>query len=415
MQAYVIYMIILLSMNAQTEQPPAPGAPQPGQSQAEEYRRLLAIFQSALRDVVESPRQDDATGKLFQDATQPARIARFMELVRDHPADHEAVDALVWVSKMSPWPPSEPQTREGDEARSILARDHILSPRISIALPGVLETASGSESAERLYREALAHSPHRDVQGRACFWLALYLKGQAGWIRELKMEVGNKVRAPGARDARFLVRKRWGEAALERLEKKNPEFVAGEAEALFERALAKYADVSAFGYTDSLGSIGEAARTELRSIREFAVGQVAFEIEGEDIDGKRFKLSDHLGRVVVLTFSGNWCGPCRAMYPHERRMVERLKDKPFVLLSVNTDHDKATLRKAIAGGEITWRCWCDGGTTGPITTKWLVKEFPATYVVDHKGVIRFKDLRDKPLDEAVDQLLDGVRASPVGK
>jgi hypothetical protein len=37
-----------------------------------------------------------------------------------------------------------------------------------------------------------------------------------------------------------------------------------------------------------------------------AVGQVAPEIEGEDIDGRRFKLSDYRGKVVVLDFWGNW-------------------------------------------------------------------------------------------------------------
>jgi hypothetical protein len=31
-------------------------------------------------------------------------------------------------------------------------------------------------------------------------------------------------------------------------------------------------------------------------------------------------------------------------------------------------------------------------------------------VLDHKGVIRFKDLREKPLDEAVDQLLAELAA-----
>ena len=35
-------------------------------------------------------------------------------------------------------------------------------------------------------------------------------------------------------------------------------------------------------------------------------GQPAPEIEGEDIDGKRFKLSDYRGKVVVLDFWGNW-------------------------------------------------------------------------------------------------------------
>ena len=38
----------------------------------------------------------------------------------------------------------------------------------------------------------------------------------------------------------------------------------------------------------------------------FAIGSEAPEIEGEDIDGVRFKLSDFRGRVVVLDFWGDW-------------------------------------------------------------------------------------------------------------
>jgi cytochrome oxidase Cu insertion factor (SCO1/SenC/PrrC family) len=37
-----------------------------------------------------------------------------------------------------------------------------------------------------------------------------------------------------------------------------------------------------------------------------AVGKVAPDIVGEDIDGKEFKLSDYRGKVVVLDFWGNW-------------------------------------------------------------------------------------------------------------
>jgi hypothetical protein len=36
------------------------------------------------------------------------------------------------------------------------------------------------------------------------------------------------------------------------------------------------------------------------------VGLAAPEIEGEDIDGVRFKLSDYRGKVVVLDFWGDW-------------------------------------------------------------------------------------------------------------
>jgi len=36
------------------------------------------------------------------------------------------------------------------------------------------------------------------------------------------------------------------------------------------------------------------------------VGMTAKEIEGEDIDGKQFKLSDYRGKVVLLDFWGHW-------------------------------------------------------------------------------------------------------------
>ena len=37
-----------------------------------------------------------------------------------------------------------------------------------------------------------------------------------------------------------------------------------------------------------------------------AVGTRAPEIEGEDLSGRPFRLSDYRGKVVVLDFWGNW-------------------------------------------------------------------------------------------------------------
>jgi hypothetical protein len=44
----------------------------------------------------------------------------------------------------------------------------------------------------------------------------------------------------------------------------------------------------------------------LNVARGTQVGALALEIEGEDIDGKRFRLSDYQGKVVLLDFWGNW-------------------------------------------------------------------------------------------------------------
>ena len=95
------------------------------------------------------------------------------------------------------------------------------------------------------------------------------------------------------------------------------------------------------------------------------------------------------------------------MYPHERSLVKRLEDKPFALLGINSDVDKEELKKAMEKEHITWRSFWNGpeGTRGPISTKWNVHGWPTIYVVDAKGVIRFKNVRGEAMDKAVDKLL----------
>ena len=64
--------------------------------------------------------------------------------------------------------------------------------------------------------------------------------------------------------------------------------------------------------------------------------------------------------------------------------------------------------------QITWRSWWDGGgTDGPIATLFGTSSgWPTIYVLDHKGVIRYKNVRGEALDEAVDTLLEERSSDP---
>ena len=93
------------------------------------------------------------------------------------------------------------------------------------------------------------------------------------------------------------------------------------------------------------------------------------------------------------------------MYPHERSLVKKLEGKPFALLGVNSD-PKDRLKQVLKKENMTWRSWWDGGnTSGPIATQWNVSGWPTIYVLDHKGVIRYKEVREKAMDDAVESLL----------
>jgi Thioredoxin-like len=98
------------------------------------------------------------------------------------------------------------------------------------------------------------------------------------------------------------------------------------------------------------------------------------------------------------------------MLPHEKELVERLKNEPFALVAVNSDGDAETLRKILKEQGIGWRNAVDGGTDGPWATRWNVQGWPTIYVLDAKGVIRYRDVREQEMDRAVDALLREAKA-----
>ena len=95
------------------------------------------------------------------------------------------------------------------------------------------------------------------------------------------------------------------------------------------------------------------------------------------------------------------------MYPHERSLVEKLADKPFALIGVNSDKDLDEIRETVKEKNLTWRSFWNGpkGTSGPISTEWKVQGWPTIYLLDAEGRIRFKNLRGEELDSAISKLL----------
>src|SRR5262245_20252956 len=99
------------------------------------------------------------------------------------------------------------------------------------------------------------------------------------------------------------------------------------------------------------------------------------------------------------------------MFPHERSLVKRMEGKPFALIGVNSDKDKNYVKKENEKESITWRSfWCgEEGTSGPIPTQWNVRGWRTLYYIDHKGVIRGKNVRnEKEIDELLDKLVEAA-------
>ena len=129
-----------------------------------------------------------------------------------------------------------------------------------------------------------------------------------------------------------------------------------------------------------------------------------------DLNGEPMRLSDYRGKVVVLVFSGDWCGICRSDYPYERLLLDLYANWPFALLGVDSSNTQDAALTAKTRERLTFRSWWDGGgtsnTRGPIATEWNVVGWPAVYVLDERGVIRFVDLQKEDLLKAVREVFN---------
>jgi peroxiredoxin len=135
------------------------------------------------------------------------------------------------------------------------------------------------------------------------------------------------------------------------------------------------------------------------------LGQIAPDIEGPDLDGMPFKLSDHRGRAVLVVFWGHWCSLCRDEYASLRALAGRQSGRPFVMLGVNSDSDRETARRAAREHALPWRSWRDGDISGQVARTWEVQGWPTFYLLDENGAVRARNVRGPELERAVEEVL----------
>jgi thiol-disulfide isomerase/thioredoxin len=334
-------------------------------------------------------------------------LHRFQELAEAaQPPDEASIDAAFWIVERSRnVGPSDrdfyPILRR---ALELLARSgRFEDPRLIVMLR--VDLRYPSPAAEAFLRVILDKTRDRALRGRASLSLANLLILRAELARKPLGKPPEGV--PGS--FAELVNQRTDLEVRRYRDGADVARLKAEGESMLEKIVADYAGVEDPAYPAQNGKktlLGDEALSNLEELRTLAVGKEAPAIEGPDLKGKPLRLADYRGKVVVLSFWGSWCGPCIAEIPRERALVERHKGKPFALLGIDCDADKAAALKVVAENGITWPSWTDGAPgEGPIADRYKVSSYPRFFVLDGRGIIRAKHVRGDAIDKAVDDLL----------
>jgi thiol-disulfide isomerase/thioredoxin len=407
---------VLLSLEAAETPPPHPNEPVSGNvpEPVKVLRRKADAVDAALAAVRKA--SDESRAKLSKAYVElySSVIPQILDGIGGSPEAPSAVDLLSWIIT-SNHPPSA-----GSSYRKAIdfLRDHYTAhPDIGPICRYLSFQGDPTDQATLDFlRTASASNPNRAARAYATYALASLLKEQSEEIAFLQA-VPTEVLASGPI---------MNKEALAYLEMEERRYGAGEilqqAEDLYRTLKDQYQDCPNFtagpGLRNPKATIGIQAAEELGECEHLSVGKPAPNIEGEDLDGQKLDLKTYRGKVTLLTFWETGCGPCMGLLHYERTLQDRLKEKPLALLGVNPDETRELAKQTLAKEAVTLRSFWNGGNTwGGITEEWNVHGWPTLYILDAKGVIRFKDegygdTTPLYLDAVVDRLIKEAESQP---
>lgn len=186
--------------------------------------------------------------------------SQIAEKARKNLDQPQAPALLMWVASATLYGGGNPQTAKLYNKTVDLLVEHFADRPELAPLPNMLRQDDDPPWAEKHLRRLIEKNPSERIKGQARFALAMVLK--------------NKDEASQPEAEKLL------QAAIDDLSKRQGGFAE-------QQQLAE-------------------AKKELQDMKLRGIGKPAPEINGEDLEGKQFKLSDYKGKVVLLDFWGNW-------------------------------------------------------------------------------------------------------------
>lgn len=145
-----------------------------------------------------------------------------------------------------------------------------------------------------------------------------------------------------------------------------------------------------YAFSPSNYELGSQSRNDLSFTVQPAsygskIADIAADFSAKDQSGQSVNLYQHFGKVILINFSADWCGPCRDEATHLERLYQDNKDKGLQILTILisgspaawADQYKLTFCVLDDNSESLWSVYGEGYV-------------PLNIVLDRNMTIRYK-------------------------
>lgn len=106
-----------------------------------------------------------------------------------------------------------------------------------------------------------------------------------------------------------------------------------------------------------------------------------------DLSGNVQDLEKYQDKVILVNFWASWCPPCRREMPSMQRLKERMADRPFVILGIDSGEQLDEVMSFLGLVKVDFPIMLDSDVV--VTKRWKVFALPTSFLIDRQGRVRY--------------------------